>query len=98
MFHLSNAGQITWREFAVEALAQAGLRARIEPMDSLDGPVRRPRYSAFSLAKARNAGVVMPEWGEGVRAYVKSRGFTQADELGTSQKRLLAVSHFFQKQ
>jgi dTDP-4-dehydrorhamnose reductase len=74
VFHLSNEGRVTWRDFAVEVLEQAGLRARIEPLESLGGSVRRPLYSAFSLAKARGAGVMMPEWREGVRAYVKSRG------------------------
>jgi dTDP-4-dehydrorhamnose reductase len=82
VFHLSNAGACTWREFAAEALAQAGLRARIEGIPSVDVPVRRPRYSAFSLAKAKNAGVEMPDWREGVRAYIKRRADVSIGDRG----------------
>jgi len=72
--HVSDAGEVTWRDFAAFALEEAGMGASIEPIAATDVPVRRPRYSALSSAHAMRLGAEeMPDWRAGVRAYAALR-------------------------
>lgn len=49
LFHVTNGGQCSWYEFAVEILRQAGIDAVIEPVSSeaCPRPARRPAYSVL---------------------------------------------------
>jgi dTDP-4-dehydrorhamnose reductase len=50
-FHVSDAGQCSWFEFASAAVELAGLSCRVEPCTSAEfpSPARRPSYSVLDL-------------------------------------------------
>lgn len=76
LYHLTDAGQCSWYEFAVEAVRVGRLEARIESIHyaAEAGKARRPRNSALAHgALLRNGFPEMPDWREGVRAYVAQR-------------------------
>ncbi len=76
LYHVTNAGQCSWYEFAVEAVRASGLEPRIEPIHYRPeaGKALRPRNSALAHgALIRNRFPEMPDWREGVRAYVAQR-------------------------
>jgi dTDP-4-dehydrorhamnose reductase len=65
LFHVVNEGSCTWHALAVEALRQAGLRARVEALTSeeLAAPARRPPYSELSTEWYRSRGLPpLREW------------------------------------
>jgi len=53
-FHLSDAGQCTWFDFASRAIARAGLTCQVDPCSSAEypSPARRPSYSVLDLSRA----------------------------------------------
>lgn len=71
LYHLSCAGETTWRRFA-QTLLMAALGAdapNVEPIstDAYPSSVRRPAYSVLSNEKIRGRfGVTMPSWEAGV--------------------------------
>jgi dTDP-4-dehydrorhamnose reductase len=75
-FHVTNAGSCTWFAFAEAAIAEAGLRATVEPTTSDVFPswAKRPANSALAHGALERAGLpAMRSWREGLRAYVASR-------------------------
>lgn len=73
LYHAVNRGPVTWLEFAAEAMRQSGIAAAPRP-----GPPRariapRPSYSALESARLSSLGVTLPEWREGIRAYLAQR-------------------------
>ena len=73
LYHAANAGPVTWYDFAVEALRQAGVDHAIEPIPaaSWKAPARRPAFSALDSGKLRALGFEMPGWREGIAAYLR---------------------------
>ena len=73
LYHAANTGPVTWYEFAVEALRQAGVDHRVEPIPaaSWKAPAKRPVYSALDSGKLRSLGIHMPDWREGIAAYLR---------------------------
>jgi len=64
-FHITNAGQCNWYEFAVEILRQAGIDAAIEPVttDAFPRPARRPAYSVLdNQSFIETTGYVPRDW------------------------------------
>jgi dTDP-4-dehydrorhamnose reductase len=59
LFHLTNAGECSWFEFAQEALDIAGVEAKIEAIGTgeLQQSARRPPYSALATARLEEAGL-----------------------------------------
>ena len=53
IYHFSNAGDITWYEFAEAIQQEAGLSCRVEPIPSsaYPTPARRPGYSVMDTQK-----------------------------------------------
>lgn len=76
VFHMVNDGAVTWHDFAVEAIRQAGLTASVTPVSSThwSSPARRPRFSALQNTRLQQAGLVMPDWREGIAAYLAEKG------------------------
>ncbi len=76
VYHLTNAGQCSWYEFARATVDLAGVPATIEAVTTaeLRLPAPRPRYSV--LANARLAALGEPPlrpWREALAAYLASR-------------------------
>lgn len=80
LYHAANAGPVTWFDFAVEALRQAGVDHPIEPIpaSSWKSPARRPAFSALDSGKLRAAGFDMPGWRDGIAAYLRLRNASEA--------------------
>ena len=79
IYHLANSGAATWWDLACEAVREASARGTslevaIEPVssDAFPRPAPRPAWSVLDLTRAREAGVSMPGWREGLRAYLDS--------------------------
>lgn len=81
VFHMVNGGAVTWYEFAVEAIRQAGLTASVTPVPSTHwpSPARRPRFSALENVRLQQVGLVMPDWREGIAAYLAEKRGLGAD-------------------
>lgn len=73
LYHAANAGPVTWYDFAVEALRQAGVDHPVEPIpaSTWKAPARRPAFSALDCGKLRESGFEMPGWREGIAAYLR---------------------------
>ncbi len=75
-YHVTNAGSCTWYAFACEALRRAGLSPSIEAVASstFGGFARRPAYSALGHGALARLGLpAMPDWREGIAAYLAER-------------------------
>jgi dTDP-4-dehydrorhamnose reductase len=73
LYHAVNPGPVSWYQFAREVLAAAGVDWSIEPIASGEwkAPARRPDYSALENAKLRALGIELPDWREGIAAYLR---------------------------
>jgi dTDP-4-dehydrorhamnose reductase len=73
-FHVAGEGAASRWDLAVEAVRAAGLKVRVEPITTADlapGGARRPARAVLSTDQfARTAGWRLPDWREGLRAYV----------------------------
>jgi dTDP-4-dehydrorhamnose reductase len=76
LYHAAAAGQVSWYEFACEALRQAGIQAPIEPIPARawKAAARRPAFSALDSGKLAGLGGAMPGWRDGIAAYLRLRG------------------------
>jgi len=77
LLHLTNAGECSWFDFAQEALALAGVEAKMEPIDTgqLQQRARRPSYSALDSARLGEVGVSpLRPWKEALSAYLQTKG------------------------
>jgi dTDP-4-dehydrorhamnose reductase len=72
--HVAGAGGCSWHGFAVEIFAQAGLEVAVIPATTAEmaRPAPRPAYSV--LGCAREDCVRLPEWRQGLAAYLAERG------------------------
>lgn len=76
LYHLTNAGDCSWFEFAREIFRIAGLAADLAPItsDQFGAPARRPAYSVLANDKAASVGSAPPQpWKEAIRAYLGQR-------------------------
>lgn len=74
-YHVTNSGECTWHEFAVEICRQAGIDAKIGKLSSeeLARPARRPAYSVLHNGWYRHVtGQSMPAWRDALTSYLKS--------------------------
>jgi dTDP-4-dehydrorhamnose reductase len=73
VYHMAGAGECSWYEFAVEIFRQAGIECRVlsTTTDMLDRPAPRPAYSV--LATERDATIHLPDWHEGLAAFLAER-------------------------
>jgi dTDP-4-dehydrorhamnose reductase len=76
LYHVTNAGDCTWYEFACEILRLAGVAADITSITSLEfgAAARRPTYSVLANAMLATVGVPAPRaWPEALAAYLSER-------------------------
>mgnify|MGYP006283104385 CR=1 FL=1 len=71
-YHATNAGATTWHGFATELFRQAGLATTVTAIASADwpSPVARPPYSVLDCSRLAALGIVLPDWREGIAAYL----------------------------
>lgn len=70
LWHITSRGIITWYDFAVEIMHQAGLNARIVPVPTSGYPTRafRPAYTKLSTRSLENVnGARLISWREGLK-------------------------------
>jgi len=81
LFHLTNAGECSWHEFASATVELAGIDVVVEPSTSVQQPrkAKRPPYSAMSSNRIASTGVApMRPWREALAAYLHAKGFAPA--------------------
>ena len=77
LFHLTNAGECSWFEFARGAFEIARVEAKMEPIDTgqLQQHARRPSYSALATARLGEIGLSpLRPWKEALSAYLRTKG------------------------
>jgi dTDP-4-dehydrorhamnose reductase len=70
IYHFSNAGDITWYEFALAIQQEAGLACKVEPIPSsaYPTPARRPGYSVMDTQKiTTDFGIHPRHWQEALQ-------------------------------
>jgi dTDP-4-dehydrorhamnose reductase len=77
-YHMAGAGECSWFEFAVEIFAQAGIDCRVmsTTTEELGRPAPRPAYSV--LVSEREPTIYLPDWREGLAAFLAERAQTEA--------------------
>jgi dTDP-4-dehydrorhamnose reductase len=73
IYHMAGAGECSWYEFAIEIFDQAGVECRVlsQTSDMLDRPAPRPPFSV--LVSEREPTIMLPEWREGLAAFLAER-------------------------
>ena len=80
VYHLVNAGQATWFDFAERILQQAGVEATVEPIPTSEYPLpaRRPAYSVLDPTLISRYCTPMPPWQDALDRYLRDKGHTPA--------------------
>ena len=75
IFHVTNAGDCTWFEFAQEIVKNSGLATTVRPVSSaqMARPAPRPAYSVLSATRLQSLGIEMPPWRDALRRYLEQR-------------------------
>lgn len=77
IYHVTNAGETTWYEFAHEVFRQSGLAVHVEPIATAQwgAPAARPAYSVLDCSKYRSLpdAPPMPPWQEALAEYLRRR-------------------------
>ena len=77
IYHGTNEGFCSWAEFAAEIMRLGGRKAHVNPVESLQYPVRaeRPHNSRLSKKCLDNAGIKrLPEWQDALKRFLKELG------------------------
>ena len=77
IYHCSNAGACTWREFADEIFAQCGLALRAQPSNAKEAGrrARRPAYSALASERLAQLDLRARPWREALADYLRAKGY-----------------------
>ncbi|HSJ32915.1 MAG TPA: dTDP-4-dehydrorhamnose reductase [Longimicrobiales bacterium] len=72
VYHANNAGGATWYDFALAALAGAGVEATVEPtsIDDVRLPAARPRYSVMDVSETEKLVGPVRTWSDALAAAV----------------------------
>ncbi|MBV9232820.1 MAG: dTDP-4-dehydrorhamnose reductase [Candidatus Eremiobacteraeota bacterium] len=76
LYHAVNEGPVSWYDFAVETARAAGREMPLEPIAASQWRTQatRPAFSALANAGLARLGIAMPDWRDGIRAYLRSLG------------------------
>lgn len=77
LFHLTNAGEASWHEFAAATVRNAGIDVEIEATQTVQNPDKavRPPYSAMDSARLAEFGLApMRPWQDALRHYLEAKG------------------------
>jgi len=74
--HVTNAGECSWFDFALEIVKGGGLATEIRPVSSqqMARPAPRPAYSVLSPKSLQRYGVTVPTWQDALPRYLRERG------------------------
>jgi dTDP-4-dehydrorhamnose reductase len=74
LYHVTNTGECSWFELAVEALKLVGVGVEVLPISYKDygSLVPRPTYTALDHEALRRIGVDMPSWRDGLSRHLQS--------------------------
>jgi len=72
IFHLVNEGYCSWYEFTKEIFKLMKIDKDLKPVDrkGFSGGVKRPKFSALENTKAKEMGIKLPSWQEGLKNYI----------------------------
>jgi len=76
LYHVTNAGSMTWYEFAVEIFRLAEIRVKVQPITSeqFGAKARRPAYSVLDNSKlTKTIGKELPAWQDALKRYLEQR-------------------------
>jgi len=76
LFHLTNAGECSWFEFAQGALELAGVEAKMEQIstEQMNQRARRPPYSALDTTRLEAVGLEpLRPWEEALNDYLRAK-------------------------
>ncbi len=76
LYHLTNAGQCSWYEFASMIFELAGLAPDLTPVTSAAFPTKakRPNYSVLDNQRLRSIGFTdLPDWRDALARYIRGR-------------------------
>jgi dTDP-4-dehydrorhamnose reductase len=79
LFHLTNAGECSWFDFAREVFAVAGIKVKMEAINTAQSGrrARRPAYSALTSRRLAEAGVTpLRPWQEALKEYVRQKAMS----------------------
>ncbi len=79
VFHLTNAGECSWFEFARGTFDLAGVEAEMEPIETgqTRRRARRPSYSALATSRLEEVGLSpMRPWREALEDYLGAKGLS----------------------
>jgi dTDP-4-dehydrorhamnose reductase len=73
--HVTNSGDCTWYDFALEIIAARELPTLVRPTtsDKFVRPAERPKYSVLSTRSAQKYGLAMPGWRDALHRYLSER-------------------------
>jgi dTDP-4-dehydrorhamnose reductase len=76
IYHCSNDGACSWREFADEIFAQCDMTIRAQPIKSSDigARARRPAYSVLASERLGSLGVRARPWRDALADYLRAKG------------------------
>jgi dTDP-4-dehydrorhamnose reductase len=77
LFHIVNAGECSWFEFAKGVFDLAGVRVRTKPVNSDETirPAPRPSYSALASERLAEIGSTpLRPWKDALRDYLQTKG------------------------
>lgn len=81
-FHVTNAGQCSWHEFASSIFENLGLSTEIEPVSTAQygSAAHRPAYSVLANDRLKALGMKpLRAWNEALREYLQLKGHLPAD-------------------
>jgi dTDP-4-dehydrorhamnose reductase len=76
LYHLTNAGECSWHQFATAIFEEAGLHPEVQPVSSDQFPAKakRPNYSVLDNRRFRSEGFEdMRPWREALADYIRGR-------------------------
>jgi dTDP-4-dehydrorhamnose reductase len=76
VYHVSNSGYCSWKEFAEAIFEESGLKVKVNRMTTkeLNRPANRPLYSTLDCSKLEHdSGCRLQGWREALRKYLKLR-------------------------
>lgn len=73
IYHLVNEGYASWYNFTKEIFYLASIKKKLKGVNrgGYSGNSNRPTFSALANIKAKDMGVVLPKWQDGLRNYLE---------------------------
>ncbi|HXW51077.1 MAG TPA: dTDP-4-dehydrorhamnose reductase [Candidatus Acidoferrales bacterium] len=77
IYHLANAGQCSWYEFAQTILASVGSKVRPEAISAAEtkGKAARPAYSVLASERLAPIGIATRSWKLALDEYLRAKGY-----------------------